>query len=82
MADPIHDLIAVAQATPDPRVVANWITAYLGKRPLEAKQSTLHALGLQCEGRTVDAREQRASGLVLRVIRKLQDELAGTPRTK
>jgi hypothetical protein len=38
MADPVHDLMSLAIATPDPRRVTNWISAYLGKRPVEAKR--------------------------------------------
>ena len=72
MADPVNDLLAVAQATPDPRAVSNWITAYLGKRPPAAKQTALQELARGVEKRTGGDRERRAATMVLHVIRKLQ----------
>jgi hypothetical protein len=64
----------MAKDRPDPKIVTNWLTAYLGKRPLEAKRAILNTLAQQAQrGTGADA---RTAGLVSRVIQKLQNELS------
>ncbi len=73
-ADPLTDLMALATATPDPRLVSNWITAYLGKRDLKAKRVALRALQSGCEAKTATA-DLRAARMILGIIRKLEQTI-------
>ena len=74
MTEPVQMILGVAKDRPDPRAVSNWLTAYLGTRPLKAKHAALGALESQLNalGTTVD---QRTLGLVLRVIQKSRETL-------
>jgi hypothetical protein len=71
LTDPVHDLISLANATPDPRLVSNWITAYLGKRPLESKHEILRKLEAEFAARQANPNEKRAAGLILRCVQKV-----------
>jgi hypothetical protein len=71
--DPIPALEALLKDRFDPRIVANWITAYLGKRSDRDKRLALQALRMEFESRK--ASSPRAAGLVLRVIDNLSAEL-------
>jgi len=75
MADTVHDLMSLAIATPDPRRVTNWIGAYLGKRPVEAKRDILRKFEAEFDRRQANADEKRAAGLVLRCVRRVAEEL-------
>ena len=75
MADPIRDLISLAQATPDPGKISNWLVAYLGTRPHDAKLSALRKLESDFSKATWSASEQRPVGMIVRVIQKLTDTL-------
>ena len=44
MSDPSQTLLAMARDRPDPKIVGDWLTAYLGKRPLDARRAVLVAL--------------------------------------
>ena len=75
MADAVKDLIALAAATPDPRIVSNWIAAYLGKRPIESKREILKKLEAEFTARQKNADERRAAGLILRCVEKVAENL-------
>jgi hypothetical protein len=77
VADPVKDLIAIATATPDPRMVSNWISAYLGKRPPEQKREILKKLAAEFAARPANANEARAAGLILRCVQKVGENLKG-----
>jgi len=69
-ADPIPALLALLGERPDPRAVTNWIVAYLGKRSARDRQTALQNLRVEFEAR--QAADPRGSGLVLKVIQRLQ----------
>ncbi|MGE4064411.1 MAG: hypothetical protein AB7E79_13675 [Rhodospirillaceae bacterium] len=71
MADPVKDLMALARATPDPRIVSNWIAAYLGKRPLDSKRDILKKLEAEFAARQNNINEKRAAALILRCVQKV-----------
>jgi len=71
VADPVQDLLSLATATPDPRLVSNWIVAYLGKRSLESKREILKKLEGDFAARQANATEKRAASLVLRCVQKV-----------
>jgi hypothetical protein len=75
VADPVKDLLSLATATPDPRLVSNWIAAYLGKRPIESKREILKKLEGEFAARQVNANEKRAAGLILRCVQKVGENL-------
>jgi len=75
MADPVKDLMSLATATPDPRLVSNWIAAYLGKRPLESKREILRKLEADFTCRQANPNEKRAVGLILRCVQKVGENL-------
>jgi len=72
--DPVPALEALLKDKLDPRVVSNWITAYLGKRSDRDKRLALQALRMEFQSRQAAA--PRAAGLVLRVI---ESQLANLP---
>jgi hypothetical protein len=72
MAEPVDMILDVARDRPDPRAVSNWLTAYLGTRPLKAKHAALSALESQLSTKTAPA-DQRTVGLILRVIQKARE---------
>ena len=67
--DPIPALLALVHDKPDPRVVSDWIVAYLGKRSGRDRRLVLQTLRLEFEARQTT--EPRTAGLVLRVIQNL-----------
>lgn len=67
--------MSLATATPDPRLVSNWITAYLGKRPLESKRDILRKLEAEFAAREANAKEKRAAGLIRRCVQKVAANL-------
>ena len=71
MADPVQALIALAQERPDPKVIANWIAAYLGKRSASARRTALQALETAFSERQKDPAQARVATLVVRVVQKL-----------
>jgi hypothetical protein len=73
VADALQTLLGMAKDRPDPKIVTQWLTAYLGKRPVEIKQSILATLAQDLARSGADA---RVTGLVSRVIQKLQNDLA------
>ncbi len=75
MPDPVPALVDLAKATPDPRAISNWLTAYLGTRPHDAKITALETLERAFEGRPGDAADLKAAALVLRIIQRLQQDL-------
>ena len=77
MADPVQDLISLANATPDPRLISNWITAYLGKRPLASKREILKKLEGEFTARQANPNEKRAAGMILRCVQKVGENLKG-----
>jgi len=74
MPDPVEMILGVAKDRPDPRAVSTWLTAYLGTRPLKAKYIALDTLESQLKALPA-ATDQRALGLILRVIQKLRETL-------
>jgi replicative superfamily II helicase len=75
LADPIKDLLSLAATTPDPRLVSNWISAYLGKRPLESKREILRKLDAEFAAREANANEKRAAGMIRRCVQKVGENL-------
>lgn len=75
MADASDTLLGMAAERPDPRVIGNWIGAYLAARPKKAQKGALAAIAAEMERRKTDPQHQRAAGLVLGVVRKLQDKV-------
>ncbi|MGE3334412.1 MAG: hypothetical protein AB7I36_12275 [Rhodospirillaceae bacterium] len=75
MADPVQDLLSLATATPDPRLVSNWISAYLGKRPIESKREILRKLEAEFAAREANANEKRAAGMIRRCVQKVGENL-------
>ena len=73
--DPVPALEALLSEKLDPRVVSNWITAYLGNRSDREKRLALQALRMEFESRRAAA--PRAAGVVLRVVETLLAELKG-----
>lgn len=71
MADPAQTLLSMARDRPDPRMITDWLTAFLGKKPLEAKRAALAALAAEFS-KPRPAADTRAAGLVLRVVQKVQ----------
>jgi hypothetical protein len=71
--DPGPALMALVQDKLDPRVVSQWIVAYLGKRSEREKRLALQALQMEFQSRATT--EPRTAGLVLRVIQNLLDDL-------
>ena len=71
-SDPVPALLALVRERPDPRAVTNWIVAYLGKRSARDRRLALQTLQLEFESR--QAADPRESGLVLRVIQRLQTD--------
>lgn len=71
MADPAQTLLAMAKDRPDPRMVTDWLTAFLGKKSLEAKRIALATLVVEFSKPRPPA-EVRAAGLILRVAQRLQ----------
>ncbi len=80
MADPVRDLVSVAQATPDPGRISNWLVAYLGTRPHDAKLSALRKLEVDLGKGAWAQSEQRAVQMTLRVVQKLNGTLAKSRR--
>ncbi len=78
--DPIPALLDLAKATPDPRAIANWLNAYLGTRPHEAKLEALKKLDLAFDARGDD----KAAAMILRIVRRTHEDLQtrGTKRRK
>ena len=76
MADPVRDLVSFALATPDPGRVSNWLVAYLGTRPHDAKLSALKKLELDLGKGAWGQPERRAVDMIVRVIQKLRGNLA------
>jgi hypothetical protein len=74
VAEPLHMILDVAKARPDPRAVSTWLTAYLGTRPLKAKHAALSALESQLQNLSPPP-DPRIVGLVLRVIQKSRETL-------
>ena len=71
MTDPTQTLLALAKDRSDPKVVANWVTAYLGKRSPDARRIALAALEAAFVRPAAPA-DARAVGLILSVVRKIQ----------
>ena len=74
--DPVAALIDLTKNTPDPRAISNWLNAYLGTRPHDAKVTALEKLTSAFSGRTGGEADQRVATMVLRIIRRAQEELA------
>lgn len=71
MSEPAQQLLSLAKDRSDPKVVANWVTAYLGKRDAKARKIALAGLEATFAKPAAPA-DARAVGLVLSVIRKIQ----------
>lgn len=67
--------MSLATATPDPRLVSNWIAAYLGKRPLDSKREILLKLEADFTSRQANPTEKRAAALILRCVQKVAANL-------
>ena len=80
--DPVPALLDIAKATPDPRAVANWLNAYLGTRPHEAKVAALTKLEQAFNARAGNDTETKAVGLILRIVRRALEDLAGGDRAR
>lgn len=74
MADASETLLGMAAERPDPRLVTNWLTAYLAARPKKAQKDALAAIASEMEKRKADPVQQRAATLVLNVVKKLQEK--------
>ncbi len=74
MADASETLLGMAAERPDPRLVTNWLTAYLAARPKKAQKGALAAIASEMEKRKADPVQQRAATLVLNVVKKLQEK--------
>ena len=70
MADAAQTLLAMAKDRPDPKMVTDWIVAYLGKKPLDARRAALTSLAAEFS-KPRPPPETRAAGLILRVVQKL-----------
>ncbi|MBL8643165.1 MAG: hypothetical protein JNK21_04465 [Rhodospirillaceae bacterium] len=75
MTDAVQTMMGMAKDRPDPKAVSQWLTAYLGKRPLEAKQAALNAFETEVSANYKSATDQRAATLVLKVIGKVRETL-------
>ena len=75
MVDASETLLGMAAERPDPRLVTNWLTAYLAARPKKAQKGALAAIASEMEKRKADPAQQRAATLVLNVVKKLQDKV-------
>lgn len=71
MADPAQQLLALAKDRSDPKIVSNWVTAYLGKKSPDLRRSSLAALESAFAKPAAPA-DARAVGLILSVVRKIQ----------
>jgi hypothetical protein len=74
MTDASETLLGMAAERPDPRLVNNWLTAYLAARPKKAQKGALAAIASEMERKKSDPAHQRAATLVLNVVKKLQDK--------
>ena len=80
--DPVPALLDIAKATPDPRAVANWLNAYLGTRPHDAKVAALEKLEQAFAALAGNDTETKAAGLVLRIVRRALQDLAAGDRAR
>ncbi len=74
--DPVPALIDLAKATPDPRAIAQWLEAYLGTRPHDAKMTALEKLERELNARLGIAADAKAASMVLRIVGRVRENLA------
>ena len=80
--DPVPALIDLAKATPDPRAIANWLNAYLGTRPHDAKLAALKTLELAFSGGAGGGTDPKATAMILRIVRRTQEELGSSGKRR
>ena len=80
--DPVPALIDLAKATPDPRAISNWLNAYLGTRPHEAKLTALTKLEQAFNGGPGSAADPKATAMILRIVRRTREDLEATGKRR
>ena len=75
MADAVPTMMEMAKARPDPKAVSQWLSAYLGKRPLEMKRALLDGFETEIKTKYASAEHTRAATLVLKMIQKVRESL-------
>jgi hypothetical protein len=72
-AEAVQVMIGMAKDRPDPKAVINWLTAYLGKRPADAKREALAAMEKEINNKLSQAAETRAATLVLKSVQRVRE---------
>jgi hypothetical protein len=75
MTNAVETMMGMAKATPNPQAVSNWLTAFLGKRPLDMKRELLNTFETEVTSKYTAATDQRAATLVVKVIQKVRETL-------
>jgi hypothetical protein len=72
-SDPVPTMMNMARERPDPKAVSQWLTAYLGKRPLDMKRDLLARCEAEITAKHSGPADARAATLVLKTIQKIRE---------
>lgn len=71
----VQTMMGFAKDRPDPKIVSNWLVAYLGKRPREMKLDLLKTFTKEATALLANPADTRAATLVLKVIEKVRENV-------
>ncbi len=74
-SDPVPTMMNMARERPDPKGVSQWLSAYLGKRPLKMKRDLLAGFEAEIKAKHSSAADVRAATLVLKMIERVRESL-------
>ncbi len=74
-SDPVPTMMNMARERPDPKAVSQWLSAYLGKRPLDMKRALLAGFEAEIKSKHASPADARAATLVLKMIAKVSETL-------
>ncbi|MSO97619.1 MAG: hypothetical protein EXR11_05285 [Rhodospirillaceae bacterium] len=74
-ADPVPTMMGMARERPDPKAVVQWLSAYLGKRPVDMKRALLDGFAAEIKAKHSGPTDVRAATLVLKMIEKVRETL-------
>jgi len=74
-SDPVPTMMNMARERPDPKAVSQWLSAFLGKRPLKMKQDLLTGFETEIKAKYSGAADVRAATLVLKMIENVRETL-------
>ncbi|MBL8631097.1 MAG: hypothetical protein JNM81_15795 [Rhodospirillaceae bacterium] len=75
MTNTVETMMGMAKDRPDPKAVSQWLVAFLGKRPLEAKKALLNTFETEIAHKYSGPSDVRAATLVTKTIQKVRDGL-------